>query len=869
VGTLKGDTMENESLISPWHNRVVMVAGGASTFLGALVLTGWHTHNTMLIQVLPAFVPMQYNTALGFLLCGVGLLSVVVGRPRLAAACSAAAGTIGLLTLIEYIFGLDLGIDQFLMKSYITVETSHPGRMAPNTALCFSLIAAALLVREWLAPFRRRPLLLGGLGTLTLVLGMAAFISYLTGASTAYGWGRLTRMAVHTAAGFMALGTGVLMVAYRERALARSESVDIATRPRMRVFVVSTTIMAVATFAVALNVVRELHHTAVEQKKADLLTLVTSWAETIAASGGLDTTGGQQDDSGSAEAATLRQATAVYEKLSRLSRGSEFVLARRDGDQIVFLLSQQRKLDRERPPQAVPFDSDRAEPMRRALLGQSGTLIGLDYEGEVVLAAYTPFGQYGWGLVGKIDLAEVEAPFIRASLLACGVGLAIVVLGALAFLLAVDPMIRGLEERTAELRREIAERKQAEEARQENEEKYRGLFENESDAIMVFDAETLRIEDANRAASQLYGYSVEEFLGLTASDISAEPEKTESSIQKAIEGKTDLIPVCLHRKENGATFTVEIAAGTFVSGGRKKIIGAIRDITERRKAEEELKKHREHLEEMVRERTAELEKRISEVERLNKAMVNLVEDMKVINESLDTKTRHLEDANKDLESFSYSVSHDLRAPLRHIIGFVKILEKTSAESLDEKGRKYMEAITESTQRMDRLIDDLLSFARTGRTELQKRRCNIVKLVKETIDDLNEETEERDIVWEIGDLPEVHADLSMIKLVLANLLGNAVKYTRTREQAHVEIGMASDNEDELIIFVRDNGVGFDMRYVDKLFGVFQRLHGEDEYKGTGVGLANVHRIIHRHGGRTWAEGAVDEGATFFFSLPASQ
>ncbi len=589
--------MGNESRISPWHNRVVMVTGGASAFLGVLVLAGWYTHSPALIQVLPAFVPMQYNTALGFLLCGVGLLSVALGRVRLAAACGAVAGTIGLLTLIEYLFGLDLGIDQLLMTHYITVETSHPGRMAPNTALCFSLAATALLIRGGLAPFRRRPLVLGGLGALTLVLGVVAFIGYLTGASTAYGWGYLTRMAVHTAAGVVALGIGILVVAYREGVLAKSESADLSTRPRRMVFVVSTMIMAVVTFTVALNVVREVHYAAVEQKRADLLTLVMNWAETIGALGQLGTTRSQQDDPGSAEAATLRQVTAAHERVGGLSGNSEFVLAKREGNQIVFLLSHQLKSDREHP-KTVPFDSDRAEPMRRALLGQSGTLIGLDYAGEVVLAAYTPFGQYGWGLVRKTDMAEINAPFERAFLLACGVGLVIVVLGALAFLFMVDPMIRGLAERTAE-------RKQAEEALRESEAKFRTLYESSSDAVMLLDAQGFF--GCNPATLAMFGCATqEEFDSKHPADLSppTQPDGTDSMtlanerIATAMK-EGSLRFEWMHRRTSGEDFPADIALTAMKLGGRRVLQALVRDITDRKRAEEELRESRDYLQDVT------------------------------------------------------------------------------------------------------------------------------------------------------------------------------------------------------------------------------------------------------------------------------
>jgi two-component system, sensor histidine kinase and response regulator len=229
------------------------------------------------------------------------------------------------------------------------------------------------------------------------------------------------------------------------------------------------------------------------------------------------------------------------------------------------------------------------------------------------------------------------------------------------------------------------------------------------------------------------------------------------------------------------------------------------------------------------------------------------------------RTAELAAANQELEAFSYSVSHDLRAPLRHIDGFAGLLAKHLEPRLDETGRRYLTTISGTAKQMDALIDDLLTFSRIGSAELRRTRVDLAGLVREVRGILEPETAGRDIAWEIGDLPEVQGDPRLLRLVLQNLIGNALKYTRTRPEARIEIGARREGT-ETVCSIRDNGVGFDMRYAERLFGVFQRLHTSAQFEGTGIGLATVRRIVHRHGGRVWAGGEVDRGACFWFALP---
>jgi light-regulated signal transduction histidine kinase (bacteriophytochrome) len=246
-----------------------------------------------------------------------------------------------------------------------------------------------------------------------------------------------------------------------------------------------------------------------------------------------------------------------------------------------------------------------------------------------------------------------------------------------------------------------------------------------------------------------------------------------------------------------------------------------------------------------------------------------VTQRRALNQELAKRSGELQATNKELEAFAYSVSHDLRAPIRHIAGFTELLQKNAASVLDERAQRHITMILESAKRMGNLIDDLLAFSRIGRAEAHKTMVSLQQLVQEAQSEVAQEANGRNINWKIGKLPSCYGDRSMLRLVLVNLVSNAVKFTRTRPRAEIEIESTNHNPDQIVISIRDNGVGFDMKYVNKLFGVFQRLHAAEAFEGTGIGLATVQRIVHRHGGRVWAEGLVDGGATFYFSLSKSE
>ncbi len=296
-----------------------------------------------------------------------------------------------------------------------------------------------------------------------------------------------------------------------------------------------------------------------------------------------------------------------------------------------------------------------------------------------------------------------------------------------------------------------------------------------------------------------------------------------------------------------------------------RIEGCYLDITGIKQFASELNELKTKLEIIVEKRTNELREKVDKLHKSEKAMLYMVEDLNNLTTELQEEKRKLELSNKELEAFSYSVSHDLRAPLRHIHGYVEMLQEKYTLDLPQQAQHYLSVITNAARQMGILIDELLQFSKMGRQELRKTKIDMNDLADQVIDSVKQNISTRDIVWNKQELPQVFGDSTLLKQVWVNLLDNAVKYTSKKEKAEIGIGF-TENETHFVFFIRDNGVGFDMKYAHKLFGVFQRLHSQAEFEGTGIGLASVQRIVYKHNGRVWAEAEINNGATFFFSIP---
>ena len=358
------------------------------------------------------------------------------------------------------------------------------------------------------------------------------------------------------------------------------------------------------------------------------------------------------------------------------------------------------------------------------------------------------------------------------------------------------------------------------------------ILDTTVDSIINYNKDGI-IKNANKTAYQTFGYNEAELIGKNIEILLTDHGQQQPTL------KLDLLSQSEETKrfgqtteleglrKNGQAFPIELSIGYWIAGDEKQYTAVVRDITKRKQIEHELIQHQEQLEELVAKRT-----------------------------------KALELANNELETFSYSVSHDLRAPLRSIDGFSLALLEDYSDKIDETGQNYLERVRNNTKRMGELIDDILKLSSISRSKITKERINLSQLTKQITNSYKENHPDKPIKWDIEENIFANGDKQLILILLENLLGNAWKYSSKRDLPEIQFGKL---ENKNIYFVKDNGAGFDMKYSKNLFGVYQRLHGSDEFEGTGIGLATVKRIIQHHGGKIWAEAKIDNGATFFFTL----
>jgi PAS domain S-box-containing protein len=556
-----------------------------------------------------------------------------------------------------------------------------------------------------------------------------------------------------------------------------------------------------------------------------------------------------------------------------LGTTGEALIARREGNSVRFISPLLH--DTNAPlSKAVSIYGTVAVPALRVVQGEDGSGISSDYRGTEVLAAWRYLPSLRWGLVTKIDAVEAFAPVRRLKVIVIAVGAFMILAGVLAATAIarslagpvlslqrgteiigsgnldykvgtdakdevgqlsrlIDSMTGNLKKVTAsrdELNKEIAERKRAEEAVRLANAYNRSLLEASLDPLVTISAEG-KITDVNAATERVTGRGRAELIGTDFSDYFTDPEKARVGYQQVFREGSIMDYALEIRLRDGRLMPVLYNAAVYreESGNVVGVFAAARDITELKKAEEEIRKLNRELEARVVERTAELE-----------------------------------NSNRELEAFAYSVSHDLRTPLRSIEGFSLALLEDYADKLDDMGKSYLDRVRNATMRMGQLIDDLLKLSRITRSEMNREQVSLSALVKSIAERLTSNHPDRNVQFIIAESLTAHGDERLLTVALDNLLSNAWKFSEKTSPSVIEFGVTRKDGDRMY-FVRDNGAGFDMAYAGKLFSPFQRLHKVEEFPGTGIGLATVRRIITRHGGKVWIESEVNKGTTVYFTL----
>ena len=914
-----------------WFLKLPRLLGSLVIILGASGLLGWALNISALRGVFSGLVTMKANTALGMLLGGLELALLSQEKKAMSlrfctATLAVAIAAIGALTLSEYFSGRNFGVDELLFRD-VTQQagTSFPGRMSPSTAFCFVLVGSALWVTSQQASRRLRNSVLSGLSAALILIGGAVCIGQVSNVLLNFHLWNYFGMAVHTAAGFVLLGIGLLALARSEERMTWALSRSITGA-----FIVSIAIMITA---------------------AGL-----SWNYTY-----------QLKDA----AAWVSHTHQVLREIEEVRAG----MTELDNNQLGYLLLGDEQLLslREKSMTEIRRSIERLRNLTSDNPHQKPRLDQL----EPLIAQHVAFGER------TIFVRREQGLLAAQQLLTLGTDLALPneimhVLGAMrdeensllitrekqsevistsTFLLlpmAAFFSLTILSLALFLLNAGITERRSAEEISAG----LAAIVNSSNDAIIGKDLNSI-ITSWNIGAERMFGYSANEMIGQSISRLIPSDRQGEEMriINRVKNGQLVEHFETLRIAKDGRVIDVAATVSP-IKDKAGRIVGAskmARDITDRKRAENALHEGEKQFQTMINAipqlawiaradgtifwynqrwfdytgtTLEQMEgwgwERVHDPDLLPKVMegwkyslencqpfemefplraadghygwfltrvlplkndAGIVvrwfgtntdlsqkraadEEIRELNTNLEervlVRTAELEAANKELEAFSYSVSHDLRAPLRAVDGFSQAVLEDYGGQLPEEGRRDLQTIRDGAQRMGVLIDDLLRFSRLSRAPLNKEQVDTGKLVASVLESLDYQRAGRQVDILIGDLPDCQGDAGLINQVWVNLIANALKYTRKRETSVIEIGCTFE-QGENIYFVRDNGAGFNMRYVDKLFGVFQRLHRADEFEGTGVGLAIVQRIIHRHGGRIWANAAIDRGATFSFTL----
>ncbi|HEY0846567.1 MAG TPA: PAS domain S-box protein [Noviherbaspirillum sp.] len=789
-GSVPGRIARIVEWLSPVLSALVMLTG-------VLVMLGWAFQIKVFTSVLPELGPMKFNTAFLLFLAGAGLCCASLPRPshvaltRFASACAGIVLLAGALTALEYLSGLNLGIDELLVREPDAMPGESPGRMSLAAAFNFTFCGMAILL--FVRDARRYAEVIHVAATLIILTAVAMFLAYVYDTEALHRE-RLTYTptALNTTLAFMMLATALLNAdpAYPFRCVMTDEGVQGSTARRL---------LPVALLLPLLGggAVMQVHGSGFA---GHLFATSTFAAATLMGFAGMVLWNAVQMGKAEKERQRMEQELRSASQYARS-------LLEASLDPLVTISVEGRITDVNRATEQVTGRG------RNELVGSDFT----DYftSPEQARTGYRKVLEQGllrdYPLTIRHRSGRTEDVLYNATTY-CDAS------GKVQGVFAAARVVTELK-RTEQALSQLA-----------------AIVRSSGDGIMGIDLDGI-IRSWNTGAEQIYGYTATEILNTPVS-LLAPPEdraEMETLLQQTRAGNMVINHDVMRIRKDGRAIHVALTLSP-IRDEHGDITGVsiiARDISEKKRAEQELQRYKDHLEEEVAARTEQLQA-----------------------------------ANKELESFSYSVSHDLRVPLRAIDGYSRMVLDLYSASLDDEGKRLLRVIRENVERMGVLIDDILAFSRMGRAAMSRAEVDMRALAQDVIDELKPTATGRAIRFVVGDLPPATGDRNLLRQVLTNLLANAIKFTRPRPQATIEID-GDIKGDQCIYSIMDNGVGFDMQYADRLFGVFQRLHGIDEFEGTGIGLAIVKRIVERHGGRVWAEGVVDRGATFRFALPRKE
>ena len=781
--------------------------------LGTVVLIGWYSHNTVLVQIHPTFVPMQYNTALGFILGGIGSICMQFNLKRANILFGSLVALVSSLTLLQYIFDIHLGIDELFMDHYIHTKTFHPGRMAPNTALCFFIISCCLLI-QFFSPPKKAKIALGVLSLICVSLGLVALGGYITKVETALSWGSLTGMAIHTSIGFIVLGTGGFFYSWRI-------SIDKSIFPKW--FYISVGISAsTITLLIwqALNTIYDRPELISSNTYIPFIILIVGMVASLLLVGLIYFIGQNQEARSQLELVNQKIIDSnklleekVKERTKELTKSNvELNNMMKTMDESALVSTTDKHGD-------ITYVNDKfceiSEYTREELIGQNHRILKSGKQPDSLFAALWKIISKGKAWNGEILNKKKGGGFYWVHT-------------------TIYPYknINGEVDKYVSVRFDISSQKeQQEELRSMNcrllnkktrlansiqkLHQFKQIVSESSDMVALIDNNYI-YRVASNSYAQAFGLSQEELVSRSVSEVFGE-EFFETTIKpnadRCLNGEKINYEDWFNFPGTGKKYMeINYLPHKEEVGNITGFIVNARDITERKKSREQLEK-----------------------------------------------------TNQELGHFAYVASHDLQEPLRVVTSYMELLEKRYTGELDEKSLKYINRAVEATNRMKSLINDLLLLTRLENKDENFEPVDINEIMEGVIKDMGVLIKDHNAKINYNHLPKVKGDKAQLRQLFQNLVNNGIKFNKEGENPQIEI-IANKKETLVEFAIKDNGIGIDEKYFDRIFVIFQRLHGRQEYSGTGIGLAMCKKIVEQHDGNLWVESQPEKGSTFYFTLP---